>query len=206
MSKTDNQITTGEGRAVYPRLTEPDYKFHPNEGLYSTKLHLTEEAYNELEAKVDRIVEQGYQVELAKQGKPKLNRATTSPLRITDEGQFEVYAKQVAKKQTAKGELTFNIPIYDSQGNIIQDPPNIGSGSILNLSCDVYCWYVPTSGFGYTLRLKGAQLIKLVEYSGGLSADNLGFKAVENGFVGETFDLDEESTENKEASTQSVPF
>ncbi len=206
MSKGNNQITTGEGRALYPRLTEPDYKFHPNEGLYSTKLHLTEEAYNQLETKIDEIVEKGYQAELAKQGKPKLKRVDRNPLRVTEEGEFEVYAKQLAKKQTAKGEITFNVPIYDSEGKKMDDPPAIGSGSILNLSCDVACYYVPTSGFGYTLRLKGVQVIDLVEYSGGMTADNLGFKAVENGFVGETFDLDEEGSENKGASAQSVPF
>jgi len=205
MSKSNN-VVTGVGKAVYPRLIEPDYKFNTEDGEYSCRLHLEKDQWEELKVKVDKIVEIGYGRACAKEGKQELRKHTPGPLRITDEGDYEVRAKQVAQKQTSKGLIQFSFPIYDSQGNKMEDPPNIGSGSMLSLNLEVRTWYVNSLGFGYTLSPKGVQLIDLVEYGGGSSAESLGFKAVENGFVSESLEFDKSEEGKAQDKASSVPF
>ena len=72
--------------------------------------------------------------------------------------------------------------MFVSSGKTIATP-NIGSGSVLRLSVEPYTWTVPSMGFGYTLRLKGVQVLELVEYGGDVS-----FEAEDGGFVGENLD------------------
>jgi hypothetical protein len=207
-----HKLTTPIGKAFYPRL-QPDYKWS-EEGQYTCKLHVEDEKeFNEFSAKVDKLVEEAYKEELKKQGKTKLKPFNTPPIRITDEGDNEIYAKQVAKKQTAKGERTFSIGIYDSQGNKLPASTNCGSGSTLRMSVELATWYVPALGFGYSLRLRAVQIIELVEYSGGGGADNaesLGFGEVKGGFVGDPDEVNQENDEEgKEANKESqsaVPF
>ena len=90
-------LTTPQGKAVYPYLQVPDTKFN-DEGLYNVKLHVSEEDYNEFKEQIDELFKAAYESELARQGKKKLTLASSSPLRITDEGDYEIYAKQEAKK------------------------------------------------------------------------------------------------------------
>lgn len=169
--------TTPKGKAVYPRIDTPDTKFNP-EGMYSCKLHVSEEDFNSFSKEVSEIVEKAYKEECQIKGK-KLRKASSSPLRITPEGDFEIYAKQVARRETRKGLLEFTVPAYDSQGKRIPETPNIGSGSILRMSVEVYSWYTDVQGFGYTLRLKAVQVLELVEYN---SLSNP-FGVVEGGYV-----------------------
>ena len=158
-------LTTPKGTAVYPRIAEPDTKFN-TDGVYHCKLHVGEDDFNLFSKTVTEIVEKEYAAECAIKGK-KLTRATTSPIRITADGDYELYAKQVAQRQTAKGLLEFTVPVFDASGTRLGKAPNVGSGSTLKLSTEVYTWFTPTQGFGYTLRLKAVQVIDLVEYAGG---------------------------------------
>jgi|TARA_R110001583_G_scaffold141056_2_gene293167 hypothetical protein len=187
--------TTPIGVARYPRLTEPDTKFDDN-GVYSTKLILSEEDYQAYADVLNPWVEQEYKRFCTEAGKDSLRRNENTPLRINSDGEHEVYAKQVAVKQTSKGQLTFSVTLFDSQGKKINSPPNIGSGSKLRLMVEPVAWFVPAIGFGYTLRLKAAQVIELVEFTGG---GGYSFDAHEGGYVSEN--LDESLPDNAE-----VPF
>lgn len=206
-----HKLTTPIGKAFYPKL-QPDYKWDEN-GQYSCKIHIDDEGiFNEFAANVDKLVEQAYKEELVKQGKKKLKQFNTPPIRITDDGDNEIYAKQVAKKQTAKGERTFSIGIYDSQGNKLPADTNVGSGSQVRMSVELATWYVPALGFGYSLRLRAVQVVELVEYSGpgGDNAESFGFDQVKGGFVAEDNEeeeeSDEESEEENKTSSSAVPF
>lgn len=183
------------GTARYPRITEPDTKFDDN-GVYSTKLLLSKEDYEQYASVLEPWVESEYKRFCTEAGKPKLRRNDNTPLRINDDGEYELHAKQVAVKQTSKGQLTFSVAIFDSQGKKINNPPNIGSGSKLKLMVEPVSWFVPALGFGYTLRLKAAQVIDLVEFTGG---GGYSFDAHEGGYVSE--DLGESLTDDAE-----VPF
>tara|TARA_B100000963_G_scaffold350199_1_gene360166 strand:+ start:4789 stop:5400 length:612 start_codon:yes stop_codon:yes gene_type:complete len=199
-------IVTPLGKAVFPKINQPDFKFDEM-GVYSCKLHVSEEDFNKFSSQVEELAESAYQAELTKQGKNKLKKMQTLPIRITEEGDFEIYSKQPAKKNTSKGVLEFNVAMYDSEGNKLPSDTNIGSGSKLRLSVEFAPWYVPSIGFGYTLRLRAAQVVELVEYSGagGGNAESMGFGKVEGGFVGESLEFNNETGEEK-SSSSSVPF
>ena len=175
-------IPTPIGQAVYPKLVKPDTKFNPD-GVFSCKLIVSEEDYNAFKAKLQPAIDAAYAQYSTAQGKPKLKRAT-EPVRINEEGEHEINAKQTARVTTKTGDvLEFSIALYDAELNVIKGEPNIGSGTKLRMSVQPYFWYVPSQGFGYTLRLKGVQILELVEFTSG----GHGFSK-ESGFTtGETF-------------------
>lgn len=194
-------ITTPVGQAVYPHLNTPDTKFNEG-GLYSVKLHVGEESFNTFANKLKDMYDKAYKLELQRQEKKTLKKASSNPVRVTEEGDFEIYAKQDAKKMTkTHGLLEFQIVAFDSQGKKI-DMPKVGSGSKLKLAVEPHFWYVSSQGFGMTLRLKAVQIIELVEYGGG-TGDGFGFTAEEDGYVGgESFTAElEEPKEAVETET-----
>jgi hypothetical protein len=195
--------TSPKGTAVYPRIDTPDTKFD-EDGLFSCKLHVSEGDFKAFEAQVNKEVEAAYRAECSKQGKDKVRKAPSKPFRITDDGDYEIFAKQKAKVHTkTKGTLDFSVACYDSQGKKIETP-KIGSGSELKMACEVNTWFVPSQGFGYTLRLRAVQVIDLVEYGGG--SGNFGFGAEEDGFVGNGETFTETFKSNDEAETPNAPF
>ncbi len=185
-------LTTPAGVAFYPHVVTPNTKFDEN-GVFDCKLHVSEGDYNSFELKVKEIVNAAYDEECARQGKKTLKVFEKKPLRVNEEGDFEIYAKQKHKILTSKGEtLVFSVALYDSKGQKISDEPKIGSGSRLRLGVEVAPYYTDMIGFGYTLRLKAVQLLELKEYTG-----KFGFTSEEDGYVGtgesfdETFEKDE---------------
>jgi len=196
-----NTITTPQGKAVYPRLDTPDTKFN-EDGLYSCKLHVSEADFQAFELGMDGLYKSAYDAECKAQGK-KIKESPNKPVRITPDGDYEIYAKQVAQKQTkTKGLIEFTVACFDSQGNKIATP-KVGSGSELKLAVEPNFWYIASQGFGYSLRLKAVQVIELVEYGGG-SSENYGFGKSEGGFKGESFN--ETFTETNASSSEAAPF
>lgn len=192
-----SSITTPIGEARWPRLNQPDTKFDEN-GVYSCKLILSEDDWQQFNSKIEQWLDKEYARFCKELGKKTLRKANSIPVRINDEGEHEVYAKQVAQKETSKGTLTFSVALFDSQGKKLNDAPNIGSGSRLRLGVEPTAWFVPSLGFGYTLRLKAAQVIDLVEFNPG-GAEAFAFDSEDGGYVSE--DLDDAMKD-----TDEVPF
>lgn len=196
-------ITTPKGKAVWPRIDTPDTKFD-EDGVYSCKLHVSEGDFKAFEAVVKPQLEAAYNAECSRQGKDKIRMAASSPLRINDEGDYEIYAKQKARVHTkSKGTLEFSITAVDSQGKKITTP-KIGSGSTLKMAVEVNTWFVPSQGFGYTLRLRAVQVLDLIEYGSG--GDSFGFGAEEDGYVGDGESLHQAFEVADEAETSNAPF
>jgi len=196
-------ITTPKGKAVWPRIDTPDTKFD-EDGVYSCKLHVSEGDFKAFEAIVKPKLDAAYDAECSRQGKDKIRMASSSPLRINDDGDYEIYAKQKAKVHTkSKGTLEFTIAAVDSQGKKIE-MPKIGSGSTLKMAVEVNTWFVPSQGFGYTLRLRAVQVLDLVEYGGGSSS--FGFGAEADGYVGDGESLNQAFEVADEADTSNAPF
>ena len=177
-------MATPVGSAVYPKLINPDTKFNPD-GVFSCKLIVSEDDYNAFRAQLNPLIEQEYNKHCIATGKDKIKRAV-EPVRINDDGEYEINAKQTAKTTTKQGDvLEFKIALYDADVKPITDEPNIGSGTKMKLSVQPYFWNVSALGFGYTLRLKAAQIIELVEYNG----DGNVFSKEAGGFTqGESFE------------------
>ena len=206
-------ITTPKGKAVWPRIDTPDTKFD-EDGLYKCKLHVTEADFKAFEALIQPKLDAAYKEECSRQGKEKVKMAPSSPLRITDDGEYEIFAKQNAKVHTkSNGTLEFSITAMDSRGKKITTldeegeevafVPRIGSGSTLRLSVELHTWFVPSQGFGYTLRLRAVQVLDLIEYGGG---DNFGFSAEKDGYVGSGESLNQAFEVADEAETSNAPF
>ena len=196
-------ITTPKGKAVWPRIDTPDTKFD-EDGVYSCKLHVSEGDFKAFEAIVKPKLDAAYKEECSRQGKDKIRMAASSPLRINDEGDHEIYAKQKAKVHTkSKGTLEFTIAAVDSQGKKIT-MPKIGSGSTLKMAVEVNTWFVPSQGFGYSLRLRAVQVLDLIEYGDGDSS--FGFGAEAGGYVGSGESLNQAFEVADEAETTNAPF
>lgn len=199
----NKHLTKPKGTAVWPRLTEPDTKFN-SAGVYSAKIHVSEKDFKVFDTKVREIYE-AYHATVEKETGKKHGESEGYPCRITKEGDYEIYAKQVAKKLTEGGLLEFSVALFDSKGSKIDDKPNVGSGSILRLSVEPVCWAMNQKGTGLvtgiSLRLKAAQIIQLKEFGGG---EGFGFDDEGDGFVSETFEGQfEQEEENKKGG---IPF
>ena len=200
MSKT---VTTPKGKAVWPKIDAPDTKFD-DDGVYSCKIHVSEGEFKAFEALIKPKIDAAYKAECIRQGKEKLRMAASSPLRITDDGDYEIFAKQKAKVQTrSSGLLEFTIAAFDSRGKKIEKMPNVGSGSALKMSVEPNPWFVPSQGFGYTLRLRAVQILELVENSSGDLGYGFEVEAGE-GYVSEN--LNEAFQSDEATQTTDVPF
>jgi hypothetical protein len=189
-------IVTPVGKAVYPHLQTPDTRFNDN-GVYQCRLHVEEADFNEFSAQINELYEKAYKAECAAKDK-ELKKAKSNPLRVTDEGSFEIYAKQDALKQTAtKGLLQFRVAAYNAKGTKIQMPA-VGSGSTIKMAVEPHFWYVSSQGFGMTLRLRSVQIIDLKEFS---SKDKL-FDAVDGFSGGEAFTNELTNDEAPEVSQE----
>jgi len=195
------KLTTPVGKSVYPKLVEPDTKFDDN-GVFSCRLILSEEDYNAFDAQITTWLDAEYERHCKEAGRKKLKRHDSPPLKQNDDGDYELYAKQIARRETNKGVLNFSVALFDSTGKKINDPPNIGSGSKFRLSVEPHSWNSPMLGVGYTLRLRAAQLIELVEYNPG-GGEAFGFGSEDGGFVSE--DLGDALTDDH-GSDAKVPF
>ena len=65
-------------------------------------------------------------------------------------------------------------------------------------------WYVPSQGWGYTLRLKEAQILELVEYS--VSGGGGSFSSEAGGYTTSGESLNEALEQNQEEQGQVAPF
>jgi hypothetical protein len=181
MSKSNKAmpLVTPVGVAVYPKLVEPDTAFN-DAGEYKCRLHVTEKEYKAFRKGLDPLVTAAYKAEVEAQGGKDVRKAPMEPVRVTPEGDFEINAKQKAKVVLRSGEtLEFTVALFDSKAQPIMDRPKIGSGSKIRLSVTFNPWFVPSQGWGYTLRLREAQIIELVEYSASASTN---FSAVDGGY------------------------
>lgn len=198
MSKAKNpRYVTPAGIAQYPYLTKPDTKFNPD-GEYKLKLEIPGEAAQDLVTFLDE--QQEAAVAKAKKENPgKKIKEGNSPYEVDDDtGKVVVNFKLKAKVTPKSGDPFEQRPaIFDAKGKPLQADAKIGGGSKVKVAYELVPYYTAIAGAGLSLRLKAVQVIKLVEYSGGASADAFGFgeedgyeaednSATTNGFSEET--------------------
>ena len=168
------------GTAVYPHLSSPDTKFDEN-GVYQLQLSLTEEEASGLAEALTSRHASAYAKHLEETGKPKLKKADLPWTEEFDDSGKEtgnILFRFKMKAKTAKG-IELRPTLVDAKLAPVTEM--IGSGSKCKVAYDVHDWFVPALGVGISLRLKGVQVIELIEYSGGRSAKGCGF-GEEEGF------------------------
>lgn len=169
------------GIASYPHLNAPDTKFDSG-GVYSTKLILDESGYNQIMEAVEAVMPEAKALATEKAKGKKVNRKEPS-IDENEDGTYTINAKMYATGKTAKGEEFKMAPkLFDASGAVVPADTKIGSGSKLKLAL----WLKPYFNaadkvYGVSVKLQAVQVIELVEFGGGRSADAFGF-GQEEGF------------------------
>lgn len=177
-------VASPPGRAVWPKLTAPDFRFDPD-GVYSVQLALEGEVAETLIAEIDAAMERSFEAakkELAKKPRAKKPKRASAPYQeevdyFTQKltGATLFHFKRKAKGKTKDGkEFEVTIPIFDAKKKRLTDVPSIGMGSTIRVSYVLREWYVPALGAGVSLQLRGVQLLELVQWQGA-TAESLGF-------------------------------
>lgn len=202
MSKAKNpRYTTPAGIAQYPYLTKPDTKFNPD-GEYKLKLEIPGDAAQDIVTFLDEQHEAA-QVKAKKDNPGKKIKEGSCPYEVDDDsGKVTVSFKLKAKVTPKNGDPFEQRPaLFDAKGKPMQDA-KIGGGSKVKVAYELVPYYTAIAGAGVSLRLKAVQVIDLVEFSGGASADAYGFgeedgyEAEDNSATGNGFS--EEDDESKD--------
>ena len=183
-NKKIQPIITPTGSAMWAKITEPQSsKFNPVP-MYSMNVIFKPEEITEFKAKLQKQLDDFYDVTLSELKPAKQKGLTKAELFREEEdkegnltGNIEVRTKQYAKD--FKGN-DMTMPIVDSNGKLIEDCPLVGNGSKVRAKVYPKPYYMAsTNTVGITRRLNGVQIIDLIEYGNASS----GFEAVEGGYV-----------------------
>lgn len=183
MSKQKNpRFTTPKGVAVYPRLNEPDTKFDAD-GTFNCKLAFEPDAegVQELKEKLEAIRDEEFKAFISENPKKKNFKVADVFTEELDEegdptGRIILNMKMKHKVTSKKNQKTYTFwpKIFDGMNQELKNPPQIGGGSILRGSFEVFGAPVDSSKtFHLSIRMLGVKIISLV--TGGASASGLGF-------------------------------
>ena len=187
------KITTPSGISVWPKLTTPD-AYQDNDLEYSCALRFDaqDESTQELVANLEQAFEENKKTLNewnAKAGRPpippaKLKKTSYRPWGDEEDketgeptGFIVVKAKLKAERKMGDSMMAQRPAVFDEFGEAWDLDKPIWGGSKIAMSVEAIPYYIPTTGYSITLRLKGAQVTELVSGSGeSTSASDFGFK------------------------------
>tara|TARA_Y100001938_G_C8100050_1_gene441020 strand:- start:6957 stop:7547 length:591 start_codon:yes stop_codon:yes gene_type:complete len=162
-----------KGKALWAKVFEPDTKFDAN-GVYSISVLVPETEAQEMCECLDRIVEERLATEVKE--KPKLKGSLTTRQgyeKATDQdgnetGEIEFKVKLKAKIQGKDGSTYTQKPIVvDAKRTPMNKESLIGNGSTVKVAFEPFAYaMMSTKQVGVSLRLKGVQVLELVEFGG----------------------------------------
>lgn len=176
------------GKALWPHINEPDTKFD-EDGVFTISLVLPDEEAQPLIERLEERYGEEYGSFCRERKKTSLKEADKPWQAETDEegnltGNSILRFKMKAK--TAKG-IEQRPLIFDAKKRPMTEV--IGGGSQIKVAFEPSCWFVPALGVGISLRLRGVQVIKLMQPRGS-SPESMGFDE-EEGFETAAAMLDE---------------
>jgi hypothetical protein len=181
-----------QGNALWAKVFEPDTKFDPN-GTYSIQVTIPEEEATGICEYLDKVVQDRFDEEVKAFPKKKNSLSTKAAYEPhydkdgNETGLVEFRFKLKAKVQTRDGSLYDQKPIVvDAKRNPMDSNNLIGNGSVVKVAFEPIPYVMAsTKQVGVSLRLKGVQVIELVEYgNGGASMFD-----EEEGFVAEKMEM-----------------
>jgi hypothetical protein len=176
------KITSPKGTAKYPWLNKADTKYH-KDGEYKVSLSLPKK---EAEPFLKTI--KGHLDAWIKANEPKAKKRSPLPWAEETDDQDNATGNVVIRfksknKINKEGELWDRKPaLFDAKGNKIN--VQVGGGSTIRVSCELYFWNSAKDGPGVTLQIAAVQVLELVERETG-SAKSYGFEE-EEGFTAES--------------------
>lgn len=178
------------GKAVWPKLNEPDTKFK-EEGEFSVKLELGGAQAETMKDVIREFAAIAYAIECEDKGKKKLKKADLPFKQVVNEdgddvpGMFLFNFKRKASGTTKAGKAwEASITLFDSKKKKVT--AEVWGGSRLRVAYTLVPWYAAALGFGIKLELGAVQVLDLVT-RGERSADDYGFDEEEGGYEG-TYD------------------
>lgn len=183
-----------KGTAQWAKVFEPDTKFVP-EGQYTIKVTLPVSEAAELCEQLDSLANQKLAEVVKEQPKLKAVLSTTPAYTVeydddgNDTGNITFNCKLKAVITRRDGAKTAQKPIVvDAQRTPMRGDTLIGNGSKVIVAIDPIPYMMPaTKTVGVSLRMKGVQVIELVEY--GTSAASIFDE--EEGYIAEAVAKDD---------------
>ena len=171
-----------KGKAMWAKVYDPDTKFDPN-GIYSVSVLVPEEEAQEMCEHLDGLAKKRLAEEIKDRKRNDLTLKTPYE-KATDKdgnetGEIEFKIKMKAKFQSKQGQWFTNKPIVvDSKRTPLNKETLIGNGSVIKVVFDPIPYVMMSSKTcSVSLRMKGVQVLNLVEYQGDLFEDEDGFIA-----------------------------
>lgn len=207
--QTYARLTTPRGVFIYPRLTEADTKFVKPDGEYHTKFALVtdEEDTSNFVNQLEEILADTRKAYISdkdnKMTPAKVKRSSIADLyeeEMDDEGndtgrlifKFKLKAKVVTKTKSWDQRPR----LFDAAAQPIESDITPWTGTEGKCNIELFPYYMEsTKQFGLSLRLKGAQILKLVT-GGGETAEDQGFGAEAGGYTAEVADDESGFTAN----------
>lgn len=182
-------LTTPAGIARYPSLNRPDTKFD-DIGVYKVNLEMSSEDAKAFIDDIEAILAEFVADKKRELKKDKL-KMHAAPWEEND-GLVQLKLKVKAIGKTKAGEEYSRAPkIFGADGKPLE--ANIGGGSRIKVAVVPYCWYTASLGAGITLQPKAVQVLDLVTWGDGGSAESYGFDVSEaKGLSAKTGTDDEE--------------
>jgi hypothetical protein len=165
----NNLLTSPEGIAEYPYLSEPDTMFNP-EGLFHTKLVCKKSECDKVKKAIDDLIAR----EVKNQHDQDPNKAIKKaplPYEVRDEEIIFNFKLRASGTRKSDGKTFTQEPnLLNNDHTPFDKNLKIWGGSKLRITFEPYTWNMPI-GIGCTLRLKTVQVVELV--TGG-SSNTLG--------------------------------
>ena len=172
-------ITTPVGVAKYPHLNKPDKKYATKEkphGEYKVDLEMPSEDASEFISKIDELFSE-FLADKKRELKKDTLKMHAAPWEEND-GVTKLKLRVKAMGQTKDGELFSRQPkLFSASNQIVTE--NVGGGSKLKVAVVPYFWYTASLGAGITLQPKAVQILDLVTWSSGGTAEAYGFEVTE---------------------------
>lgn len=216
MNKT---ITSPPGSAIWPALTNPTNFKGEGPLFYECKIKLDhrDDGVEDFLAQLSDAVSSGMEPlneQRVRMGEKPLTKAQfkkRAPLPFQDElddegnetGMVIVKSKLRAERKV-KGAMVAQRPaLFDAAGLQFNFDTPIWSGSTIKIAIQPAPYFVPALGYGITLRLRAAQILKVVNAANeNLDADAFGFETKGEGETLATTGEDETPAEPMEAAQE----
>ena len=191
------------GIARWPRLQEPDYRFH-EQGEYNVILQLTK-GWEEAETYIKKLnkIANDWQAKCSSELDGELGEFTT-PVRTNRDNPdttWDIHMKMTARgtekstgREWEQRPLILNATRPDTEWSDM-----LGTGSHIRIACAPYCWFNKSKGrrAGVKLQPKNVFVYKCISPELRQSAaEMLGLSGTETSYVvnGESYKLSEEDT------------
>ena len=153
------------GTAEFPYLTAPDYQFS-NEGKYQVKLVIPKDKAKADMELIDSTIAKSIAKEHQDKPEKEIKKAPLPYEVMGDVVRFKFHCKASGINSKTGKPFTQKPIIKDAKDMLFPEDKQIWSGSKLKVAYECVPYNVSGTGIGATLRLKGAQVVELVEGSG----------------------------------------